>query len=135
MGCVPLALRLMVALSERARLPLLRRPNRLSRCAAAVRVSGLLPAGLTRPPSADPCIASSTSDSCHLCLLIWKAASLLCQIPAIHSLGVLSVDEGLWQALLQRSLHGCIARHLTKEHTTIGKRHMEGSAGGTQMGL
>ena len=55
MGCVPLALRLMVALSERPRLPLLCRPNRLSRCAAALRVSGLLPAGLPSPLSADPC--------------------------------------------------------------------------------
>ena len=60
MGCVPLALRLMVALSERPKLPLLRRPNRLKRCAVALRMSGLLPAGLTRPLSAEPCTATAS---------------------------------------------------------------------------
>ena len=42
-GCVPLPLRFRMALSARPRLPLLRRPNRLSRWAAALLLSGLLP--------------------------------------------------------------------------------------------
>ena len=44
MGCVPLPERFKMALSARPRLPLLRRPNRLSKWAAALLLSGLLPA-------------------------------------------------------------------------------------------
>ena len=100
MGCVPLALRLMVALSERPRLPLLRRPNRLSRCAAAVRVSGLLPAGL--PFSADPCTAKAVRlpSFQHHTDLKHKTIGLLWQMKACG------------KPLMLRALYVCVARAL-----------------------